>query len=171
VARVADTNGAMMVDMFKQAYAHKGVSFIEILQACPIFNDGDWDAVTKKSNQAEATVNLIHGEVVKYGAENNKGLRVNGFKLEKATISGNGTDKDLLVWDAEDPDSTLAMKMACLEFPKWPYPVGIFRKIKESVYETSVHLQEVDAAKKIGKSNLKKLFGSGETWQVMEDEK
>jgi len=40
IARAADTDAKLMASILEQAYRHKGSVFIEMLQNCPVFNDG-----------------------------------------------------------------------------------------------------------------------------------
>jgi len=45
IARAADTDAKLMGSILEQAYSHKGAVFIEMLQNCPVFNDGVWEGV------------------------------------------------------------------------------------------------------------------------------
>src|SRR6476661_6292305 len=40
IARAADTDAKLMAKILEEAYKHKGSVFIEMLQNCPVFNDG-----------------------------------------------------------------------------------------------------------------------------------
>ena len=51
VARSVDVFQAHLKDTLKQAAAHKGSAFVEILQNCNIFNDGAWTGITEKDAQ------------------------------------------------------------------------------------------------------------------------
>ena len=169
-ARVPDTDNAMMTEVFEAAYHHKGVSFVEVMQNCNIFNDGAWEYVTKKANRPDHTVRLKHGEPMIFGAEKNKGLRWDGKNIEIVEIGKDGvTESDLLVHDAHNPDSTLAYQLSRLEFPEYPYPMGVFREVDAPVYEVATHNQEREVEKKLGHGDLMKLFHSGETWEVSEN--
>jgi len=42
IARAADTDAKLMGTILTEAYKHKGAVFIEMLQNCPVFNDGVW---------------------------------------------------------------------------------------------------------------------------------
>jgi len=160
----------MMSKIFVEAHKHKGISFIEVLQNCNIFNDFVWEAVTKKSNRAEATIELEHGKPLIYGANQDKGLRLKGFDLETVDLNDPNVDRStLLVHDAHNPDPTLAIKLSLLNFPESPYPMGIFRQVEEPVYEEELKSQDKTALKKLGKGNLEKLLNSGETWVVSDN--
>jgi 2-oxoglutarate ferredoxin oxidoreductase subunit beta len=45
VARTIDVDATHMQQTLRRAHAHKGTAFVEILQNCPVFNDGVWEDV------------------------------------------------------------------------------------------------------------------------------
>jgi 2-oxoglutarate ferredoxin oxidoreductase subunit beta len=170
VARVPGTDNAMTTEMMVAAYKHKGVALIEVLQDCDIFNEGIWTEVTKKSNRASNTVTLIHGEPLLFGENRDKGFRVKDFDLEVVNINDPGVDRSqLLVHDMHRADATLALKLAMMEYPKYPYPLGIFRQIEAPVYDEEVHWQEHEVAVKAGRTDLYDLLHAGEVWTVPDD--
>jgi 2-oxoglutarate ferredoxin oxidoreductase subunit beta len=59
VARAIDTDKAGLTDVLRRAAAHKGASFVEILQNCNIYNDGAFDAVR---DNKENRLYLEHGK-------------------------------------------------------------------------------------------------------------
>lgn len=102
-----------------------------------------------------------------FGAEKEKGLKLNGFNLEVVELKD--TDQsELLVHDRYSDDPTLAYKLAGLDFPKYPYPLGVFRQVERPVFEDAVHSQEEAVFKKVGPSTLEKFLHAGETWRVGE---
>ena len=68
VARTHDLDRKHMQETFRAAHAHRGASFVEIYQNCNVFNDGQFDGVTKKTNRAEMMIDLVHGEPILFGA-------------------------------------------------------------------------------------------------------
>ncbi len=69
VARTHDLDRKHMQETFRAAHAHRGASFVEIYQNCNVFNDGQFDGVTKKANRDEMMIDLVHGEPILFGAE------------------------------------------------------------------------------------------------------
>ena len=51
------------------AAAHRGTSFVEIYQNCPIFNDGAFDAVKSPITRDDAIIPLVQGEPIRFGAD------------------------------------------------------------------------------------------------------
>lgn len=171
VARVPGTDNAMTTEIMVEAHKHKGVALIEVLQDCDIFNQGIWSELTKRSNRAENTITLKHGEPLIYGEKRDKGLRLKGLELEKVDLNDKSLDRSqILVHDALRPDPTLAFKLATLEYPAWPYPLGIFRQARAPAYEESVATQEREVARKFGKSDIYDFLREGETWNVPADD-
>ena len=60
VARTHDMDRAHMQGMFRRAYEHPGASFVEVLQNCNVFNDGAFDAITKKDVREDMLIDLHH---------------------------------------------------------------------------------------------------------------
>ena len=97
-ARAIDTNPKLMQQLFIAAEEHRGTSLIEILQNCVIFNDKTFASITAKEVKQNAQLFLEDGKPMIFGAEGNKGIILNGFKLEVVKIGENGiTEKDILV--------------------------------------------------------------------------
>ena len=79
VARSVDIHSDHLRPMLKAAFEHKGTSFIEIYQNCHIFNDDTFELYREKEHKTDHTVLLEHGEPLVFGAEHDKGIRLNGF--------------------------------------------------------------------------------------------
>ncbi len=172
VARTVDLWGKHLVEMVQKAHAHKGTSFIEILQNCIIFNDGAFEPAVGKSNKAEHSVILEHGQPVMFGADGNKGIRMRkDLQPEIVTIGEDGvTLDDVIVHDAHAPTAGLAQLLATMAYPDFPVPTGIFRQIEAPTYEVGMNEQVVAAQARYGgaKPSLQSLLEQGDTWEVTE---
>ena len=73
VARAIDTDRAGMLELLRAACAHRGGAFVEILQNCPMFNDGAFSSVRDDKEGANRIL-LRHGEPIRWGTEKEKGL-------------------------------------------------------------------------------------------------
>src|SRR3569833_1444981 len=60
LALAADTDAKLMGKILDEAYRHKGAVFIEMLQNCPVFNDGVWEGV--KDDPAGKQIILTEGK-------------------------------------------------------------------------------------------------------------
>ena len=163
-ARVGGNTPKEMTEVFIAAARFKGTSLIEVLQNCVIFNDGAFAKYTDKAVRADKQLFVKHGEPMIFGKERNKGLLLNGLKLEVVTLGENGvTEADLLVHDAESEDPTLHQMLVRSEYPM---VTGIIRSVSDITFEER-ESQLTDKVK--ANSNFTKtddLFFSGETYEV-----
>ena len=163
VARTYDANPKHMAATFLEASKHKGVSFIEILQNCPIFNDGAWTESVDKKVRNERLIELEHGKPLVYAE--NKGLKLDGLQLVPTSWEGDEVPADVFTHDESAPTTALATMLA---EQVDPLPVGVFRRIQgEQTYDEAL-IEQVDYAKqKVGNQDLGALYRSGaSTWKV-----
>jgi 2-oxoglutarate ferredoxin oxidoreductase subunit beta len=167
VARSVDTHTEHLQDTLTAAGFHKGSTFVEVLQNCNIFNDGAWRSFTEKDVRDDAMLVLKHGEPMIFGKARDKGIRLNGFSPEVVTLGVDGvTEADLLVHDETAEDPTLAYILSRMWAPKFPVPVGVFRRVERPTHDQLVQGQIDDAIARQGEGDLRKLLFGGETWQA-----
>jgi 2-oxoglutarate/2-oxoacid ferredoxin oxidoreductase subunit beta len=166
VARSIDVDVKQLAVVLTQAAQHKGVSFVEVFQNCNIFNDGAFKHFTERESREERTINLEHGKPLIFGKDKNKGIRLNGLKLEVVELGGGITEADLLVHDIHSPEPSLAYMLARMDYPDFPVPVGIFRSVAKPTYEELLEAQVEDSITRMGPGSLEKLLHSGDTWVV-----
>ncbi|MBT8180179.1 MAG: 2-oxoacid:ferredoxin oxidoreductase subunit beta [Eudoraea sp.] len=163
-ARIGGNTPKEMTDIFIKSEKFKGTSLIEVLQNCPIFNDGCFSKYTDKAVREDKQLFVEHGKPMIFGKEKDKGLILNGLKLEVVTLGENGiTEADLLVHDAEEQDPTLHQMLVRSEYP---LVTGIIRSFPDVTFEERV--DQLTAEVKAGSSFTKTddLFFSGETYEV-----
>lgn len=166
-ARVVDTNPKLMQQIFIEAESHRGTSLIEILQNCVIFNDKTFAPITSKEVKQDAQIILEDGKPMLFGGEMNKGIVLNGFKLEVVTIGENGiTIDDILVHDAKEQDPTLHAMLARMRPPEFPAALGIIRAVDRPTFDSGV-LSQLEYEKENAKFNtVDELLQSGDTWEI-----
>lgn len=166
-ARVVDVEPKKMVEVFLAAEKHKGTSLIEILQNCVIFNDKVFAGVTGKDVKLDRQLWLSHGKPMIFGANQDKGLVLDGLKLKVVTIGENGiTLDDILVHDAYEKDTILHSMLIKMSAPEFPVAFGIIRQVTTNSFDENVWRQ-IDEAKKIAKFNsVDELISSGVTWEI-----
>jgi 2-oxoglutarate ferredoxin oxidoreductase subunit beta len=161
-----DVHVKHLQEIIKRAHSYQGTAFIEILQNCNIFNDGAWEHVAPRAIRDEATIDLQHGQPLRFGKDLDKGIRMNGWRPEVVKIE-NGDTSGLLTWDESLDDPTLATTFALIrEQTGMPVPIGVFRAVPEPTYERAVHDQVQNAVAKKGPGDLHSLLYSGEIWEV-----
>ena len=168
-ARTIDMEVALSKECMIAAARHTGMSVIEALQNCVIFNDKTHaDFAADKATRAERTVTLRHGEKMLFGANNEKGIVFENMKLKVVTVGQDGyTLDDVLTHDAHERDTTLHSMLAAMKYPDYPVALGVIRSVEDdSVYDRAVEKQveEVKATSKI--HCVDDLLRSGATWEV-----
>ncbi len=166
VARSIDTEAKHLGSCVRRSYEHKGAAFVEILQNCPIYNDGVFEQVKDRKIATDNRVELEHGKPLVFGAERNKGIRLDGqtLRLEVVELGGEGAEEaGLLVHD--ESNKILAQLLATMRGPEFPVAVGVlYRESKAGYVEDSCEQQLSIRSREQG--DLKELLHSGNTWQV-----
>lgn len=174
VARTHDLDRKHMMDTFRAAHAHRGASFVEILQNCNVFNDDAFAPVTARKSRAEMMIDLHHGEPIRFGQDGHAGVVMGSDgRLRIVEVAEVGIDA-LLVHDAYRDDPSLAFALARLSTQQaeycsdgWsPTPFGVFRSVERADYGSMVGAQLADASSKRGPGDLRALLQSAGTWQV-----
>jgi 2-oxoglutarate ferredoxin oxidoreductase subunit beta len=167
VARTHDLDRKHMQEVFRAAHEHKGASFVEIYQNCNVFNDGQFDDVTKKNVRDEMMIDLAHGEPILFGAERQRGVMQgsDGF-LKLVDVADVGLD-NILVHDETNLFPSLAFALARLNTDdSSPTPFGVFRKVERQEYSQAVGDQVMAASEEKGPGDLEALLASNGTWTV-----
>jgi 2-oxoglutarate ferredoxin oxidoreductase subunit beta len=162
IARTIDNNPKHMVETFKAAHEHQGVSFVEIFQNCVIFNDATWDPVYAKENRDDQMLFLEAGKPLLFGRNKEKGIRLNGLSPEVVDASA----PDILIHQPDHPSPLYSQMLACMGLPDFPTPVGVVRRIQRPTYESLVHDQMLAAREKRGAGSWKELLHGAGTWTV-----
>ena len=167
VARTHDLDRQHMIDTFRAAHAHRGTSFVEIYQNCNVFNDGQFDEITKKQVRDDMMINLVHGQPVTFGAQQHRGVVMGSDGQLRLVELADASPDDILVHDAHRADPSLAFALARLNTDDFsPTPFGVFRDVQRPEYSTAVAEQVMAASDKKGPGDLGALLRSNGTWAV-----
>ncbi|XOV88256.1 MAG: 2-oxoacid:ferredoxin oxidoreductase subunit beta [Pseudomonadota bacterium] len=167
VARSIDTEMKHLTEVLTRAHDHRGASFVEIYQNCPVYNDGIFEQVKDKKTADDMRLVLAHGEPMLFGKERNKGIRLNtrNLKLEVVVIGEEGvTEADILVHD--ETNKVLAQMLADIHAPEFPEPVGVIYCAPAHAYVDDVYDQRIAVRQRAGEADMNKLLRSGQTWTV-----
>ena len=114
VARTVDRDKQGLVEVLRAAAEHRGTAFVEVLQDCPVFNDGAFDHLTQKDAAAVNRINLVDGQPIRFGLDHELGVvRDDDGTLGVARVDEVGADR-LIVHDASCEDPSLAFALARL---------------------------------------------------------
>ena len=165
VARTHDMDRGHMQEMFRRAHAHKGAALVEVYQNCNVFNDGAFGAITKKDARDAMLIDLKHGEPVRFGAENERGVMITDDGAQIVNVADVGEDK-LLVHD-ETADRGIAFALSGLaQDRESPTPIGVFRAVDRQEYGEAASAQLAAAQEANGPGDLDMLLRSLPTGDV-----
>lgn len=166
-ARGYDKDGKQMKQLFERAARHKGMAFVEIYTNCLIFNQGAFDSFTGKDARKEMTVTLENGRPLVFGENEDKGIKLDGFKpVVVSLMDGKHSKDDLLVHD--EKDSTLAFILANMTFNEdLPRPMGVFQSIDKPSYDEKVEWQIQDVINRKGEGDIEELLRGKDCWEIV----
>lgn len=169
IARSMDRDPKHLQEMLKRSHAHKGASFLEIYQNCNIFNDGAFEVFTEKGSKMEETIFVEQGKPLVFGAQKNKGVRLDGLKPVVVELGAEYSESDLWIHDENDfYKAQLLTRM--FDDPRieghLPRPFGVFYQGFRPSYEEVMEAQLSEALDRKGAGNLDKLLAGNETWEI-----
>ncbi len=170
IARTMDRDPKHLQQLLIRANQHKGASFLEIYQNCNIFNDGAFEVFTEKSSKPDETLFLEQGKPLVFGAQQNKGIRLDGFKPVVVDLGSQFSADDLWVHDEKDfYKGQILVRM--FEDPRieghLPRPFGVFYETDRLSYEDLMAMQMEEVISTKGKGDLDKLLRGNETWTIL----
>jgi 2-oxoglutarate ferredoxin oxidoreductase subunit beta len=166
-ARTVDKELKHSVEVFKEAANHTGISVVEVLQNCVIYNDRTHELITDKEFRDDRTILLEHGKPMIFGKNRDKGLKLEGLQLKVVAIGENGVaEKDLAVHDAHCEDNSMHLKLANMEYPEFPVALGVIRSVKADAYDANVELQIKEVQERSKVKSFRDLMFSGDVWEV-----
>ena len=160
IARTIDTQAKHLGAVVTRGHEHRGTSFIEILQNCPIYNDGIFNQVTDKKIAADFKVELVQGEPIVFGKEREWGIRLNHDSLNLEVVDA--TSDDVLIHD--ETNKVLATLLATMNGPDLPVAVGVIYSEEKPSYVDDSQQQLISIRK--AKGSMTELLHSGHTWEV-----
>ena len=165
VARTVDTETRHLQEMLTRAVEHKGTSFIEILQNCPIFNDGVFEDVSGKGSRIHNQLGLQHGQPLLFGPEDARMGVALGKDMSPQVVSMDSTPEEQVLLH-DETNEALGFFLSRLERPEFPVPLGVIRAMDRPIYEKQIVAQAERALSEMGQPDFNKLFRGGDTWTV-----
>lgn len=161
VARSIDSDRRHLTGVLAAAAAHRGTSFVEILQNCNIFNDGAFDAVKNPAIRDANLIELVDGAPLVTRNEARGVVRepaAGALQLVDAP-----DDAALVHHQAHVDDPSLAFALSRLD--NEVTPIGVFRAVERPTYDDQMNAQ-LDAAGTARPGDLTALLRGAETWTV-----
>jgi len=168
VARTMDRDPKHLQAMLLRANAHKGSSFLEIYQNCNIFNDGAFEIFTEKGTKPVETLFLETGKPLLFGANNEKGIKLDGFKPVVVDLTQGHSADDCWIHDEKDIYKAQILSRIFDDVHMeghLPRPFGVFYETDRPCYEDvmKAQLEEASARKP---ADLDKLLRGNEVWTI-----
>ena len=165
VSRTIDKQTKHMQAMIMRSHGHKGTSFMEIYQNCNIFNDGAFAQLTDKETKSDTVLLLENGEPMLFGAEKQKGVRLDGNTPIVVEIGDKWGVDDVLVHD--ESDYVIASLLSNMTYqPDFPDPLGVLYAIEAETYEDRMVAQLDLAIEKKPSGSIQDILNSGDNWVV-----
>jgi 2-oxoglutarate ferredoxin oxidoreductase subunit beta len=169
IARTMDRDPKHLQESLLRSNAHKGASFLEIYQNCNIFNDGAFEIFTDKASKPMETLFLEQGKPLVFGANKEKGIKLDGFKPVVVDLADGASADDCWIHDDHDfYKAQILIRM--FDDPRiaghLPRPFGVFYETERACYEDQLQMQIDEVIAKKGLGDLNKLLRGGETWTI-----
>jgi 2-oxoglutarate ferredoxin oxidoreductase subunit beta len=169
VARTQDRDPKHMQAILKRAHGHKGTSFVEIYQNCPVFNDGAFFAFSDKETKKEETIYLEHGKPLVFGENDSKGIRLDGLTPVIVDVISDGVND---LWIHDERDKTKANLIArffdtSFNDISFPRPFGVIYADERPVYEENMTAQIEDIKTRKGRMPLNRILSGDKTWNIL----
>jgi 2-oxoglutarate/2-oxoacid ferredoxin oxidoreductase subunit beta len=167
VARAVDRDKQGLVEVLQAAAEHRGAAFVEVLQDCPVFNDGAFDHLTQKDPAAVNRIQLIDRTPIRFGADHEMGVvRDEDGSLAVARVDEVGADR-LLVHDASCEDPSPAFALARLGvLGAGPLPLGIFRAVDPPPWGADLVAELRANREALGDADVDAMLHAGDTWTI-----
>jgi 2-oxoglutarate ferredoxin oxidoreductase subunit beta len=172
VARSMDRDPKHLQTTLARSHQHKGSSFVEIYQNCNIFNDGAFEIFTEKSTKADNAIFVEQGKPFVFGANENKGIKLDGYKPIIVDLEQGASKDDLWIHDEHDfYKAQILTRM--FDDPTFeghmPRPFGVFYETERPCYEDLMAEQIENIIATKGKGNLDKLLKGNEVWEIADN--
>ena len=181
-ARTLDVDMPTTVRCMVEAEKHKGASIIECLVNCVIFNNGTHSWIADRETRADRSIILRHGEKMIFGANNDKGLKLDYSTVIPHLVVTTADAPDVLVHDATTADPTLHRMLALMGQERYmevnandndnhndnalPIALGVIRNVEAETYDAAVNQQIADIRKSAKTTNFDALTETLEQWDV-----
>jgi 2-oxoglutarate/2-oxoacid ferredoxin oxidoreductase subunit beta len=169
VARTLDRDPKHMQEILKRAHQHKGTSFVEVYQNCPVFNDGAFFAFSDKETKKEESIYLEQGKPLIFGQNNEKGIHLDGLTPVIVDMTQECTN-DLWVHDEKDKTkANLISRFFDTVFngEHFPRPFGVIFAEERPTYDDILNQQMETLYIRKGKVPLNKILSGNKTWTIV----
>ena len=168
VARTMDSDRKHLTEVLRQAAAHRGASFVEIYQNCPIFNDGAFDSLKDHDEAAMRVLPLEDGQPITT-ADGRFKLVADGPAY--SVVGARSTDEQAVVHRTDHDNPAHAFAVAGVDDTEFRHvPMGVLRNVDRPAYDDQVRSQVNSAVTSSGglpeEEDFAALLRGRDTWTV-----
>lgn len=166
VARAMDRDLQHLRTMLTRSFEHKGASFLEIYQNCPVFNDETFGVYTDKATKADNTLFVEHGKPMVFGADRELGIKLDGFTPYVVNLNEGHSADDCVVHNETDRNLARIVADMGTNNDGLPRPFGVIHASPRDTYNDIVveQIKQERAAK--GEGDLQELLKGTAHWVV-----
>ncbi|MGD8709372.1 MAG: 2-oxoacid:ferredoxin oxidoreductase subunit beta [Ectothiorhodospiraceae bacterium] len=168
VARAVDNDQTHLPEILRRAYEYGGAAFVEIFQNCIVYNDAVFGEFTDRDVSADRQLHLRHGEPMIFGADRDRGIRLNPRTLTLDVVmlgEGSASEEDVLVHDETNP--LLANLLGAMQPPEFPVAMGVLYRAPETgSYDERLRERGGRGRPAPDDVSLNALLRGGATWTV-----
>ena len=167
VARAMDRDPMHLRQMMERAASHKGTTFLEVYQNCPIFNDGIFEEFTDKKQRSETAVYIEHDKPLIFGKEDEKGIILDGLTPRVINYKEEGlSENDLMIHDEKDLNkaSIISRFFDVPAHEGFPRAFGVIYAKERATYEDLL-INQINEAKKT-EADLDLLLSGENYWEI-----
>ncbi len=166
VGRALDSDRAGLTEVLLAAARHRGTAFVQILQDCPIFNDGSFDTL-RKDGAEDRLVHVSHGDPIVFGIDDQWCVVRSGFGLRVAPTADTAPE-DIVVHDAytDDPEYAYALTRLSTHDLTCTVTGGVLRAVGRETYDDGGVRAQIAAARRDKTADLQALLDGSSTWSV-----
>jgi 2-oxoglutarate ferredoxin oxidoreductase subunit beta len=169
VGRAFDLDRPGLTAVLSAAVAHRGAALVEILQDCPVFNAGAFDAFRKKSSRDAALIRLTDREPIRFGSPTADGLGMHGLSWQGSTLTvadwGSLPTERFVVHDRADLVQAFALARFSESDPSRAV-AGVLYSVPRTTYDDAVREQTEQAVAAATRPDLQSLLRGRESWTV-----
>ncbi|MGE4428127.1 MAG: 2-oxoacid:ferredoxin oxidoreductase subunit beta [Solirubrobacteraceae bacterium] len=165
-ARAVDRDKAGLADVLRAAADHPGAAFVEILQNCPVFNDGAFSHVQDKDESVLHRIPLTAGAPIRFGRDDDRAVIRSDDGGLRIVPAAEADDASVVVHDPTATDPTGAFALSQLGIEEGHVPLGVLRRVPATPWGEGLVAERRAAHATVDDAALDRLLAGGDTWVV-----
>ncbi|WP_320673179.1 2-oxoacid:ferredoxin oxidoreductase subunit beta [Patulibacter defluvii] len=166
VARAVDRDKEGLTAVLRAAAAHPGAAFVEVLQNCPVFNDGAFSALQEKDQAPLHRIPLAAGAPLRFGPDGEQAVVRDPDGSLRVTAAAEADADRIVVHDPGHEDPSAAFALSQLGADGRHVPLGVLRQVERVPWGAGLVAERRAARQAVDDAALDRLLQGGDTWTV-----